>query len=172
MIVYRAKGKKYVAAAAAVLAALLILAVAGAILIGVAGQIILGAILIVLAAAGLIWTLIEVFSYKLVLDEEGLTLSENRVLVNIKQDKIRLKYEGLCEIKYTTVSSDSGANARAIALFYSDGVFRFLNVKRFSIAQINSIMSDIKRLTEAKIGREVKIFDSKNGGVHGSILPG
>lgn len=165
MIVYRAKGKKYVAAAAAVLAALLILAVAGAILIGVAGQIILGAILIVLAAAGLIWTLIEVFSYKLVLDEEGLTLSENRVLVNIKQDKIRLKYEGLCEIKYTTVSSDSGANAQAIALFYSDGVFRFLNVNRFSIAQINSIMSDIKRLAEAKNGREVKIFDSKNGEV-------
>ena len=161
-IIYRAKGRGYVACIVAV-CALLAALLAVSIWLFVASRIVIAAILLIIAAVGAVWTVIEVCFYKLVLTDERIVLSENRFLASVRQEKVELKYDGLCELKQTSVACKDYKTSPAIALFYSDGDFRFLNVKRFSQVQIDMIISDIKRLAEAGLGREVSVLKHKKG---------
>lgn len=161
--VYRAKGRRYVVGLA-VLFTVLVAMVGVSVWLFVISLTVPAAILLAVGIIGIVWAAIDVLTYKLVLTEEGITLSENRVLASVKQQKVSLKYDGLCEIKHTIVLAEGAKNVPAIALFYSNGNFEFLNMKRFSTGQIKSTMSDIKCLAEAKIGREVTIFSYNKKG--------
>ncbi len=145
-IIYRPKGRGYI-----ICLVLLFLVLAAIIAMGLwlfTVNLVAAVILTAIATSGIIWAIIEVATYKLTITKEGITLSENRVLASIRQYKVELRYEGLCEIKRTFATGEDGSNVPAIALFYSNGVFKFLNVKRFNDKQINSIMSDIIKIAK------------------------
>lgn len=155
--VYRANGRGYIASLTA-LFAVLVAAVGVGIWLFAISLTVPAVILLVVGIIGIVWVAADALTYKLVLSEEGIILSENRVPAGVKQRKASLKYDDLCEIKHTIVTTEGAKNIPAIAFFYSNGTFEFLNMKRFSTGQIKSIMSDIKRFAEAKIGRKVIIF--------------
>ena len=168
--IYRPKGRGYIISLSVSMLIFSALIVGGIVLISF-NYAIAGAIILCLGAIAVAWEIIEVYLYKLVLTESGINLSENRLLASVRQERVTLSYDGLCEIKFTSAMGENGKTVPAIALFYSDGIFRFLNVNRFNMRQIECIMSDIKRLAEAKIGREVSILSFKKKGGYAILYP-
>ena len=152
--IYRPRGCGYIMSVIAVSAVLA--AVAGlSVWLFVVRQSLTGSVLAAVAVPGAVWLSADVAAYKITVSDSGVVAAQYRMLTKIVQDKITLVYDGLCEIKKTFASDENGRSVCAVALFYSDGTFRFLNVKRFSDAQIRSVMSDIKRRAEVRLSREV-----------------
>ena len=168
--IYRPKGRGYIISLSVSMLIFSALIVGGIVMIAI-NYVIAGVIMLCLGVLAAVWEIIEVCLYKLVLTEGGINLSENRLLASVRQERVTLSYDGLCEIKFTSAMGENGKTVPAIALFYSDGIFRFLNVNRFNMRQIECIMSDIKRLAEAKIGREVSILSFKKKGGYAILYP-